>query len=64
MPVAPGRNVAMLVEVAARNSLLRSRGRHAAQLLAGRLEHRLARALDREDRQDVSSRALDAEEDD
>ena len=64
MPVAPGRNVAMLVEVAARNSLLRSRGRHAAQLLAGRLEHRLARALDREDRQDTSSRALDAEEDD
>jgi HPr kinase/phosphorylase len=61
MPVAPGRNVAMLVEVAARNSLLRSRGRHAAQLLAGRLEHRLARAAER---QDISSRALDAEEDD
>jgi HPr kinase/phosphorylase len=61
MPVAPGRNVAMLVEVAARNSLLRSRGRHAAQLLAGRLEHRLARAAER---QDTSSRALDAEEDD
>ena len=64
MPVAPGRNVAMLVEVAARNSLLRSRGRHAAQLLAGRLEHRLARALDSQDRQDTTSRALDAEEDD
>ncbi|MBM3752028.1 MAG: HPr(Ser) kinase/phosphatase [Acidimicrobiia bacterium] len=46
MPVAPGRNVAMLVEVAARNSLLRSRGRHAAQLLAERLEQRLARAAD------------------
>ena len=64
MPVAPGRNVAMLVEVAARNSLLRSRGRHAAQLLAGRLEHRLARALDREDRQDAARGVLDAEEDD
>ena len=46
MPVAPGRNVAMLVEVAARNSLLRSRGRHAAQLLVERLEQRLARASD------------------
>ena len=61
MPVAPGRNVAMLVEVAARNSLLRSRGRHAAQLLAGRLEHRLARAAER---QDTSSRSLNDEEDD
>ena len=41
MPVAPGRNLAMLVEVAARNQLLRSGGRHAAQLLAERLERRL-----------------------
>jgi HPr kinase/phosphorylase len=49
MPVAPGRNVAMLVEVAARNTLLRSRGRHAARLLAGRLEDRLARAAERQD---------------
>jgi hypothetical protein len=31
----------MLVEVAARNQLLRSRGRHAAKLLAERLERRL-----------------------
>lgn len=51
MPVAPGRNVAMLVEVAARNSLLRSGGRHAAQLLAGQLEHRLARAAEHRDEQ-------------
>jgi hypothetical protein len=36
----------MLVEVAARNTLLRSRGRHAARLLAERLEERLARAAD------------------
>ncbi len=49
MPVAPGRNVAMLVEVAARNSLLRLRGRHAARLLAERLEHRLAKAAGRFD---------------
>ncbi len=49
MPVAPGRNVAMLVEVAARNSLLRSRGRHAAQRLAERLGHRIARATERQE---------------
>ena len=33
MPVAPGRNVAILVEVAARNQLLRARGHHAARQL-------------------------------
>jgi HPr kinase/phosphorylase len=49
MPVAPGRNLAMLVEVAARNQLLRSRGRHAARLLAERLERRLERLADRPD---------------
>jgi HPr kinase/phosphorylase len=48
MPVAPGRNIAMLVEVAARNTLLRARGRHAARLLAERLEARLAEAAGRE----------------
>jgi HPr kinase/phosphorylase len=47
MPVAPGRNLAMLVEVAARNQLLRSRGRHAARLLAERLERRLERLAER-----------------
>jgi HPr kinase/phosphorylase len=41
MPVAPGRNVAMLVEVAARNQLLRARGRHAARDLAARLDRQL-----------------------
>ena len=49
MPVAPGRNVAMLVEVAARNQVLRTRGHHAAQLLAGRLERRLERLAERGD---------------
>jgi len=44
MPVAPGRNIAILVEVAARNQLLRSRGHHAAQVLAGRLEQGLRQA--------------------
>lgn len=48
MPVAPGRNLAMLVEVAARNQLLRSRGRNAARLLAERLERRLERLADRD----------------
>ena len=36
MPVAPGRNLAILVEVAARNQLLRSRGLNAARELAER----------------------------
>ncbi len=38
MPVAPGRNIAILVEVAARNQLLRQRGHHAARQLAERLD--------------------------
>jgi HPr kinase/phosphorylase len=41
MPVAPGRSLAILVEVAARNQLLRSRGLNAARDLAARLEERL-----------------------
>lgn len=41
MPVAPGRNVAILVEVAARNQLLRTRGHHAARRLAERLNQQL-----------------------
>lgn len=43
MPVAPGRSVAILVEVAARNQLVRSRGHHAAQALAERLQEALRR---------------------
>ena len=41
MPVAPGRNLAILVEVAARNQLLRSRGLNAARDLVARLEQQL-----------------------
>jgi HPr kinase/phosphorylase len=41
MPVAPGRSLAILVEVAARNQLLRSRGLNAARDLASRLERQL-----------------------
>ena len=44
MPVAPGRNIAILVEVAARNQLLRSRGHHAARALAERLDQTLRQA--------------------
>jgi HPr kinase/phosphorylase len=44
MPVAPGRNIAILVEVAARNQLLRARGHHAARVLAERLEQSLRAA--------------------
>jgi HPr kinase/phosphorylase len=53
MPVGPGRSIAILVEVAARNQLLRSRGHHAARELAARLEETLRQArlpsLDEED---------------
>jgi len=41
MPVAPGRSIAILVEFAARNQLLRARGQHAARELANRLEREL-----------------------
>ena len=43
MPVAPGRNVAILVEVAARNQLLRARGHHAARRLVDRAQPALDR---------------------
>jgi HPr kinase/phosphorylase len=48
MPVASARNLAMLVEVAARNQLLRARGRDAARLLAEGLERRLEQLADRD----------------
>ena len=43
MPVAPGRSVAILVEVAARNQLLRARGVHAARAFVDALDQRLER---------------------
>jgi HPr kinase/phosphorylase len=46
MPVAPGRNIAILVEVAARNQLLRARGAHAARALVDRLTRDLEAAVD------------------
>ena len=44
MPVATGRNLAILVEVAARNQLLRMRGINAARELVARLDASLARS--------------------
>jgi HPr kinase/phosphorylase len=44
MPVAPGRNLAILVEVAARNQLLRMRGINAARELAARLDATLEKS--------------------
>jgi HPr kinase/phosphorylase len=52
MPVAPGRNIAILVEVAARNQLLVSRGHHAARLLAERLEQALRNPVEDEEEED------------
>lgn len=46
MPVAPGRNLAILVEVAARNQLLRNGGLNSAQRLADRLDETLSRSRD------------------
>jgi HPr kinase/phosphorylase len=52
MPVAPGRNIAILVEVAARHQLLRARGHHPARLLAERLEQQLRQAALPDDEED------------
>jgi HPr kinase/phosphorylase len=49
MPVAPGRNLAILVEVAARNQLLRSGGHNSARRLAERLDAQLAQARETAD---------------
>jgi HPr kinase/phosphorylase len=43
MPVGPGRNLSILLEVAARHHLLRSKGYHPAKELAGRIQATLAR---------------------
>jgi HPr kinase/phosphorylase len=49
MPVAPGRNLAILVEVAARNQLLRSGGHNAARRLVERLDAELGKARETAD---------------
>ena len=52
MPVAPGRSLAILVEVAARNQLLRTRGLNAARDLAARLDQQLRPADEESDVED------------
>jgi HPr kinase/phosphorylase len=42
MPVTPGRNIAVIVEVAARNHALKAQGLHAAAALAAKLDRKLA----------------------
>jgi HPr kinase/phosphorylase len=49
MPVAPGRNLAILVEVAARNQLLRYGGHNSARRLADRLNEQLGQASEAAD---------------
>jgi HPr kinase/phosphorylase len=41
LPVRPGRNIALLVEVAARNQILKRRGIHSARRLDGEINRRL-----------------------
>lgn len=43
MPVAPGRNVAVLVEIGARNHVLKLQGTHSAREFARKLEEQLER---------------------
>ena len=42
MPVAPGRNLTILIEVAARNQLLKKQGYHPAKRFNRTLQRRLA----------------------
>ncbi len=39
LPVRPGRNIATLIEVAARNQLLKSQGIHSARAFRDQLDH-------------------------
>ncbi len=61
MPVAPGRNLGTLVEVAARNQLLRVRGINAARTLVARLDASLLAPAGREEheREDEDGEAGD-----
>jgi len=43
LPVHPGRNLAMLIEVAARNHLLKTRGQHAARQFASMVDREIRR---------------------
>jgi len=47
IPVRPGRSMAMLIETAARNHLLRRRGRHSALEFTRRIDRRAAGGRER-----------------
>jgi HPr kinase/phosphorylase len=49
MPVGPGRNLSVLIEVAARNHLLKLKGYHPARELARRLGERMGNGQDEDD---------------
>ncbi|HQN08069.1 MAG TPA: hypothetical protein PK569_10870, partial [Thermoanaerobaculia bacterium] len=51
MPVATGRDVALLVEIAARNHLLKRRGYNAAREMADRVHEEIARRTGSTDRE-------------
>jgi len=57
MPVGPGRNLSVLIEVAARNHLLKLKGYHPARELARRLGRRLHRGADALDDEPEEPRA-------
>ena len=57
MPVGPGRNLSVLIEVAARNHLLKLKGYHPARELARKLDERMKAPAD-----DGSSGSLDERE--
>jgi HPr kinase/phosphorylase len=52
MPVGPGRNLSVLIEVAARNHLLKLKGYHPARQLARRLGERLQTGADGVEREE------------
>jgi HPr kinase/phosphorylase len=63
MPVGPGRNLSVLIEVAARNHLLKLKGYHPARQLARRLDRMIHQRLD-EDEREVPSGMTDGEAED
>jgi HPr kinase/phosphorylase len=67
MPVGPGRNLSVLIEVAARNHLLKRKGYHPARELARMLGNRLKPARSEPERREfprAASLGRDAEEGD
>jgi HPr kinase/phosphorylase len=54
IPVQPGRSIAMLIETAARNHLLRARGRHSALGFAQRIDDEIQRRRQRRMADDIA----------